>query len=59
MNQILMTEVQKKGRKKKDRNTTTSIEIAKIVRFFAVFIIIFALFNSSLYCYIILNLKNL
>lgn len=43
MNQILMTEVQKKGKKKKDRNTTTSIEIVKIVRFFAVFIIIFAL----------------
>ncbi len=43
MNQILVTEVDKKKKKKKNRNTTTSIEIAKIVRFFAVFIIIFGL----------------
>lgn len=43
MNQILMTEVGKKKKKKREKNTTASIEIAKIVRFFAVFIIIFAL----------------
>ncbi len=43
MNQILVTEVDKKKKKKRNRNTTTSIEIAKIVRFFAVFIIIFGL----------------
>ncbi len=43
MNQILVTEVEKKQKKKRNRNTTASIEIAKIVRFFAIFIIIFGL----------------
>lgn len=43
MNQILVTEVGKKQKKKRNRNTTASIEIAKIVRFFAIFIIIFGL----------------
>lgn len=42
MNQILMTESDQKTKKKRNRNTTAAIEIEKIVRFFAVFIIIFA-----------------
>lgn len=55
MNQILMTEVEKKSKKQKKQkkqrkqkeqrnsNTSASVEITKIVRFFAVFIIIFGL----------------
>lgn len=43
MNQILLTENPKKVKNKRNRNTTAAIEIAKIVRFFAVFIIIFGL----------------
>lgn len=43
MNQILVTEVEKKEKRKRNRNTTASVEITKIVKFFAVFIIIFGL----------------